>query len=70
MSWELLQLLYYLIAQVDLTISLTIVHGILFVISQVFLRRAKKKLQKEKAALTIQVSQLTGQLNYYRRKNV
>lgn len=48
---------------------LTIFHAILFFVSQVLLRRSKKRLQKEKAELTIINKQLTGRLNYYIRNH-
>ncbi len=49
------------------SLILTIFHVVLFVVSQILLRRSKKRLQKEKAELTVKVTQLTGQLNYYKR---
>nr|WP_294860226.1 hypothetical protein [uncultured Fluviicola sp.] len=53
-----------------MSLILTVFHAVLFIVSQVLLRKSKRLLQKEKAELTIKVTQLTGQLNYFKRNYV
>jgi hypothetical protein len=43
------------------------VHSVIFIIVRWRLSLKKKQLQREKADLTIQVTKLQGELNYYMR---